>query len=160
MSRRAVPFWDRVDTSGGPSACWPWRGARSVVGGYGVISIWFPDERWQRQYKAHRVAFEYEFGTIPAGLMVCHRCDNPPCCNPAHLFVGTAADNIADRDAKGRTARIGGERHSQARLSVEDVRAIRRRPQDTGRALAREFGVCPSMITKIRQWRAWPEVKP
>lgn len=82
----------------GPDECWPWTGA--VTGkGYGKISLAY------RHRNAHRVAFELWHGPIPDGLLVCHRCDNRPCCNPAHLFVGTAKDNAEDMMAKGRWKR-------------------------------------------------------
>lgn len=93
----------RIDRSGGPDACWTWTGARlkRKCGEYGVV--WVEG----KAKKAHRVVWEAAFGRIPdATPMVLHRCDNPPCCNPAHLFLGTSTDNARDRDQKGR--RRGG----------------------------------------------------
>lgn len=76
------------------SGCWEWTRSKAT-NGYGRIT---------NSLSAHRAAYELFVGPIPDGMQVCHRCDNPPCCNPAHLFLGTAADNAHDRDAKGRGA--------------------------------------------------------
>jgi hypothetical protein len=88
-------FWGRVDKSAGPDACWPWTGSRRG-GGYGRVTV------NGRSTSASRVAYELTHGTIPDGKHVCHTCDNPPCCNPAHLWVGTPADNTRDMLSKGR----------------------------------------------------------
>ena len=87
-------FWAHV-TPGGPDGCWEWQGYRHDWG-YGKLAY-----RTQYYY-AHRVSYELHYGPIPDGLHVCHTCDNPRCCNPAHLFVGTAKDNLSDMMMKGR----------------------------------------------------------
>jgi hypothetical protein len=87
--------WDNLDTAGGDSRrCWEWRGSKR--NGYGCITV---DGKTQA---AHRVVYELLVEPIPEGMFVCHKCDNPPCCNPAHLFLGTAKDNCHDMIDKGR----------------------------------------------------------
>jgi len=93
-----VRFWAKVDKSAGEDACWLWT-ARTSDGGYGRFNAIST-----QGIQAHRYAWEQVNGPIPKGLLVCHTCDNPPCCNPAHLFLGTNTDNARDRDRKGRSA--------------------------------------------------------
>lgn len=98
-------FWHHVSKSDG---CWEWT-AHRLRRGYGQISITHRDKT-----SAHRFSWELHFGKIPEGLFVCHKCDNPPCVRPDHLFLGTHQDNVRDRDLKGRarnqhTGKIGTE---------------------------------------------------
>jgi len=96
-------------------------------------------------------------GPIPDGMQVLHRCDNPPCCNPAHLFLGTQADNIADMIAKRRGGAVSGEAHYRAKLTADQVSAIRARyaAGETQVALAREFGVSQTNISRIVRGTTW-----
>lgn len=146
----ATRFWRHVDTSG---ECWMWTGGRSRKG-YGELSI------GRRNLQTHRFAWELMHGAIPPGKQVLHDCDTPACVNPAHLRLGTNADNMADRNAKGRTA--CGERSGTAKLSTDAVAAIRARlaAGETGRALAREYGVTDATIVAIRHNRTWKHVNP
>lgn len=93
-------FWEHVDRRG-PDECWPWLG-KGNGDGYGRIGIGSRADKSGRDIAAHRFAWELEYGPIPAGMNVCHRCDNPPCTNPWHLFLGTQTDNLADMVSKGR----------------------------------------------------------
>ena len=87
-------FWNKVDRRG-PDDCWPWLKGKDRKG-YGQTTIAY------QHHRAHRLAWELANGPIPAGLCVLHRCDNPPCCNPGHLWLGTQRDNAHDAIAKGR----------------------------------------------------------
>lgn len=92
-------FWSKVSKHGF-RRCWPWKASRDRHG-YGQ----FKPGSYQNPKRAHRVAWELSFGPIPAGLAVCHHCDNPACCNPNHLFVGTHRGNMLDKARKGRIVR-------------------------------------------------------
>lgn len=93
----AEVFWGNL-AKGEPSECWEWKGAKGT-GGYGIFSA------NGKAYRAHRFSYELHVGPIPKGMYICHQCDNPCCCNPAHLFAGTPTDNNRDRSRKGRNNR-------------------------------------------------------
>lgn len=121
----AARFWARVDTSG---ECWTWTGP-TVGRGYGKVSAFGSTQR------AHRVAWILTNGEIPDGVFVCHRCDNPPCIRPDHLFLGDSTDNVRDMGLKGRAAtgrRNGRVRHPD-RYPVGDNHWMRRYPERTPR---------------------------
>jgi hypothetical protein len=138
-------FWDYATT--GPE-CWGWTGHTSC--GYGVITV--PGG----QMKAHRFSYELHNGPIPKGMHVLHRCDNPPCSNPAHLFLGTQADNTFDMDTKGRrrTVAHSGSKHGMAKLTEDQVRAIRA-SVGTAPTIAAQYGVSDSTIYMIRGGHIW-----
>lgn len=113
---------------------------------------------------AHRVAWESANGPIPACLMVCHRCDNPACCNPSHLFLGTNRDNVDDMVAKGRApgGSARGESHGLSKLTAEWVREIRRIWQGgrtKQRDLADLYGVDQQVIWSVVNRRTWKHVE-
>ena len=141
-----------VDTSRGPGACWPYMGRLNPLG-YGIVDVF--EHGVSRQYRAHRVAYEVANGAIPVGLVLLHSCDNPRCCNPAHLTPGTHGENIADMWAKGRQQiydrQARGEEHGQARLTEAVVLEMRRRAGagETAMALGPEYGV-----TQAAAWNA------
>lgn len=134
------------------SGCWIWLG---YIGpnGYGELRA---DGRTRR---AHRISYEIFNGPIPSGLVVRHRCDNPPCVNPDHLVIGSMKDNTQDMLRRGRhhtTPRLG-EDHHKAILTEEDVRSIRR-SAERHCDLARHYGVDGCTILDIRKGRTWRHV--
>lgn len=108
---------------------------------------------------AHRWSYEHFKGEIPEGMYVCHTCDNPGCVNPEHLWCGTAADNVADMDAKGRrkVSGVRGTDRPQTHLSEHDVLAIRSSPE-TAKVLGGRFGISQSAIYKIKKRETWSHV--
>jgi hypothetical protein len=157
MADLAARFWSKVDRSDGPMACWPWTASRFAFG-YGRFS----DRRRRGNVeRSHRIAWELERGPIPTGLQVLHSCDNAPCCNPAHLWLGTNLDNMSDKALKGRTWDERGEANPRAKLKEADVLAIR--SADLGQygslvGLARSLGVTTQTIREIRSRKRWPHL--
>lgn len=141
------------------SGCWLWEGR--LTGGYGSFYMETP----KRRTTAHRGSWLLHRGPIPDGLVVCHKCDNRACVNPAHLFLGTYAENMQDASRKGRMNwRPGevrnlprGEDHHGTKLTVADVVAIRS-SEMSGVALAARYGITPTSITRIRKRKVWRHV--
>lgn len=106
---------------------------------------------------AHRLAWIVEKGPIPEGMDVCHRCDNPPCVNIDHLFLGTHAENMADRNRKGRQVSLRGEKSGSARITEEQARAIF---NAVGKktAIARRFNVTYNTVIEIKLKRSWKHI--
>jgi len=110
-------FWEKVDKKS-DDECWEWTRCK-VRGGYG----WF--NTGEKYFLAHRFAWKFTYGDIPLGMLVCHTCDNPPCCNPKHLWIGTDKDNAVDRVKKNRQSR-GTTNHPKIRVSPEQVKEMRK----------------------------------
>jgi len=130
--------------------CWMWKASKNNWQ-YG----WFMLDG--RPHLAHRVAWRLTFGEIPEGKLVCHHCDNPPCVRPSHLFIGTDAINAADRNAKGRTRGAAGSLNKHAKLSEDDVRAIRK-ASGTQAAIGLQFGISQQMVSRIKSGKLWRHV--
>ena len=143
--------FDEYAGSGSPDECWVWRGGLSQAG-YG--KFW----RNGRTDLAHRVMYEYTLGAVPDDMWVLHRCDNPPCMNPRHLFLGTHADNENDKDAKGRR-----KRGSQTRKSkLDEARVTQIREMHAAgvqqKTIAREFGVDITTVNDVVHRHTWRHV--
>ncbi len=144
-------FFPNVDTRG-RDECWPWRGHLSH--GYGAI------QRRLVRYQATHLALKFGKGVeVPVGMFACHTCDNPPCCNPEHLWVGTSAENILDMTEKGRRrslTRLGNE-NPNGKLRDEDIEDILAHPRRYGLniELAEKYGVHKAYICRLRRGHVW-----
>jgi hypothetical protein len=158
-----IRFWRKVQR-GQPDQCWPWLGDKTSKG-YGRF-VPYPKHRDENGVRpnpqmAHRLVLMYSGITIEPGMEVCHRCDNPSCVNPDHLFVGSHADNMADMRSKGRAAQPKGELHGESKLTTKDVVAIRTmyRPGVVSHLqLARLFGVSKRLIQMVIHREAWRHI--
>lgn len=144
-------FWAKVSKGPGfgpRKDCWEWRASLQKGTGYGLFGV-------QRTAKlAHRIAYELTVGQIPAGMFVCHHCDNRACVNPRHLFLGTNQDNMTDMKVKGRASSRPNEHGPGAKLSPDQVAMIRSDERSHG-AVAKSYGVCRNTIRNIRGGKTW-----
>lgn len=146
-------FWSKVVINADHDKCWEWIGSRKKCG-YGQLVINY------RPKIAHRVSWEITNGTIPEGLHVCHSCDNPFCCNPAHLFLGTPLDNVRDMMSKGRKNPVKGENHPQCKLTSGQVQSIRHQyamGMASPKELAKQMNISLSHIYRIIKREKWRE---
>jgi hypothetical protein len=158
MSYKAIPelterqlrnFWSKIDKRG-PDECWEWTGAKCR--GYGALLL-----RPVGMFLATRIIYCLTTGKQPGPLCACHTCDNRGCVNPAHLFLGTLADNMADRDAKGRCHSPKGRKNPSAKLTESQVLEVRA-SNKTSRAIAVKYGVHPATISSIRLRKSWKHI--
>lgn len=147
-------FWEKVDKRS-DDECWEWKNCKTHFG-YGKIKV-------GKQYKpAHRVMWELYYGSVPDGMLVLHKCDNPPCVNPKHLFLGTYLDNVRDMIAKDRVKYVRGEQHGHAKFKDGDIRNIRQLYKDgqySQYKLAEMYNVCTREIRKIVHNELWKHIK-
>lgn len=169
MMREAIPLAGlladrvqhlrRLESSSIPepnSGCWLWLGA-STSAGYGLFP--FGGGRRSQRVGAHRASYTLHCGDIPDGMLVCHRCDNPSCVNPAHLFLGSHGDNAADRNKKGRSkGQAKGASHSRAKITerqAQEVIALAASGLITHAEIAQRLNVSTSIVALIATGASW-----
>ena len=159
MRTVAALFWAKVDRSGAlADSCWEWRASRNPQG-YGQFRVGSKRDASHRCALAHRVAWELINGSIPAGQCVLHRCDNPACVRPSHLFLGTRADNSADKVSKRRhrNGSLPGASNPNAKLTAAIVADMRAQAATgaSGAELARHYGISKSAACRAIRGERW-----
>lgn len=155
LEKFAINFWACVAIATDEDACWKWKNSKSIEG-YGKITIITPEGKIT--YVAHRVSYALHFGLFAMSLKVLHRCDNPECCNPKHLFLGTDADNARDRDSKSRGITFKGKDHGCVKLTEDQVRCIYLyKGKRMGTVLAKRYNISQPTISAIQTKRLWKE---
>lgn len=157
-----IRFWGKVNKEGPTvpymdTPCWEWIGRR-VQGKYGYFDV-FVSTNTSTQVYAHRISWEIaNRQPVPDKLYVLHKCDNPTCVNPAHLFLGTYQDNSDDMVRKGRAVHVRGENHGCAKLTQAQVTEIRQRFSSSDiskKQLGKEYDVNETTISRIIKGKSW-----
>ena len=130
-----------------PNGCWLWTDHHDECG-YGKYRA------NKRMFLAHRFSYEIHNGQIPEGKEIMHRCDNPPCCNPAHLRAGSHKENCQDRTAKGRDILFSGERNGKSKLTSSQVLRIRELPLPP-EVIAEMFRISITQVKRLRNFQQW-----
>jgi len=139
-STQIVSFWSRVDRS---KDCWNWTGCKTHFGHGRVVFT-------RKEYLTHRLAYVISIGDIPAGMYVCHHCDNPSCVRPTHLFIGSAMDNVRDMYDKGRQHTHQGESHPMAKLKTGEAQLLNKLfGKVSAKNLSKIFKVSLPLVYKI-----------
>lgn len=150
----ALRFDQYVDRTDG---CWWWTGNRLTTPGseYGAMSV------EGKSWRAHRLSYLLHYGDLPAGALICHHCDNPPCVNPAHLYAGDYPSNAADRERRKRRKIPRGEASATSKLTNEQVYEIRRlcaTRELTQKQVAKQFDISVQMVACIHNRRNWTHI--
>ena len=163
--QRIIPPIERIQSGveiDSDTGCWVWQGAKKgKYMQYGHLTVGSRTDGSRRTMSAHRYSYEIYNGKIPNGLFVLHKCDNPPCVNPDHLFLGTHQDNVDDREKKGRNNTSGislsGEDHPYSILTLDNVGYIRRSCLKRGdiTRIAKELGVNRKTISDVVNFKTW-----
>lgn len=144
-------FWSKVNKKD-QDECWVWQGAKEAQG-YGKLAT----TGAQKGMKAHQASYKIHFGEIPKGLCVCHKCDNPPCVNPNHLFLGTHAENMRDKVLKGREYDRRGEKNPNVKITWKKVAEVIRlvKSGKTQVEVAGMFDLSQNAVSRIVSGKSW-----
>lgn len=143
-------FWSKVDVRE-EDECWEWRGGKDSDG-YGGVRV------GNRDYRAHRYSWMINYGDIPKNFLVCHKCDNPPCINPKHLFLGTHKDNVNDMISKGRRIYQKGEERYNSKLTwvkVSEIRTLVKTTDLSQSKIAKLYNISEALVSGIVNNKTW-----
>lgn len=149
-------FWASI-VKKSDDECWEWNGAVDNYG-YGIMSKKINGK--PVTFRAHRFSYELHNKECIKDFIICHKCDNPPCSNPNHLFLGTLADNNRDRNLKGRTVSSPGSRHVKSKLTEYKVIQILTslKKGETCKSLGKKYGVSSALISQVKRGIIWKHV--